>query len=139
MSRKKIRIIKKNDEFSVEYQVGDIFEVDSTWYGGVNVRSASGVPLSLDKEEYEEVKDRESRPVDAYSYRLGALDCLCEMVAEGVRMQAVSRKFDTEEERDSYEEEVKKICEKYGISYEKKEKKFYVFFTSKERIEKDKG
>ncbi len=116
----------------MEYQVGDIFEVDSTWYGGVNVRSMSGVPLSLDKEEYEEIKDREYRPVDVYSYRLGALDCLCEMVAEGVKMQVVSRKFDTKEERDSYEEEVKDICEKYGISYEKTDEKFYMFFTNKE-------
>ena len=132
MNKKKIRIIKKNDEFSMEYQVGDIFEVDSTWYGGVNVRSMSGVPLSLDKEEYEEIKDREYRPVDVYSYRLGALDCLCEMVAEGVKMQGVSRKFDTKEERDSYEEEVKDICEKYGISYEKTDEKFYMFFTNKE-------
>jgi len=53
MSGQKIRIVKKNDEFSMEYQVGDIFEIDSTWYGGVNVTSRTGIPLSLDKEEYE--------------------------------------------------------------------------------------
>lgn len=93
----------------MEYQVGDIFEVDSTWYGGANVRSVSGVPLSLDKDEYEEVKEQESRPIDVYSYRLGVLDCLCQMVAEEVKEQVVSRKFDTEEERDSYEEEVKQL------------------------------
>lgn len=133
MSKKKIRIIKKNDEFSMEYQVGDVFEVDSTWYGGVNVRSVSGVPLSLDKDEYEEVKEQESRPIDVYSYRLGVLDCLCQMVAEEVKEQVVSRKFDTEEERDSYEEEVKQLCEQYNILYEKKEKYFYVFFTDKKK------
>lgn len=132
MSRKKIRIIKKNDEFSMEYQVGDIFEVDTTWYGGVNVRSVSGVPLSLDKDEYEEVREQESRPIDLYSYRLGTLDCLCEMVAEGVKARAVSREFDTEEERDSYEEEVKKMCEKYAVSYVKEEKHYYAFFTNGE-------
>ena len=37
MDKQKIRIIKKNDEYSMEYQPGDIFTVDSTWYGGVNV------------------------------------------------------------------------------------------------------
>ena len=37
MDGQRIRIIKKNDEYSMEYQVGDIFLVDSTWYGGVNV------------------------------------------------------------------------------------------------------
>lgn len=116
----------------MEYQVGDIFEVDSTWYGGANVRSVSGVPLSLDKDEYEEVGEQENRPIDLYSYQLGALDCLCEMVAEGVKAQAVSRKFDTEEERDSYEEEVKKMCEKYGVSYAKEEKYYYVFWTNRE-------
>ena len=44
MDKQKIKIIRKNDEYSAEYQVGDIFQVDSTWYGGVNVTSASGIP-----------------------------------------------------------------------------------------------
>ena len=44
----KIRIIKKNNEYSMEYNVGDTFTVDSTWYGGVNVTSRTGIPLSLD-------------------------------------------------------------------------------------------
>lgn len=37
----------------MEYQEGDIFTVESTWYGGVNVTSKTGVPLSLDEVEYE--------------------------------------------------------------------------------------
>lgn len=53
----KIRIVKKNDEYSLEYQVGDVFEVNSTWYGGANVTSKNGIPLSLDRDEYEEVKE----------------------------------------------------------------------------------
>lgn len=57
-----IRIVKKNDEFSMEYQAGDVFSIDSTWYGGVNVTSKSGIPLSLDKEEYEFV-NREQNPM----------------------------------------------------------------------------
>ena len=35
MSR--IRIIKKNDEYSSEYEIGDIFEIQGTWYGGVHI------------------------------------------------------------------------------------------------------
>lgn len=53
MSR--IRIIKKNDEYSSEYEVGDIFETTGTWYGGVHVEGKSGVPVSLDREEYEDL------------------------------------------------------------------------------------
>lgn len=136
MNGKKIRIIKKNDEYSMEYQIGDIFTVDGTWYGGVNVRSASGVPLSLDKEEYEEVEERQARKIDLYSYQLGVMDCLCEMVGEGIKPTAVSRKFDTEEERDSCEEEVKKLCGKYGILYRKEEKYFYIFFTDENKLKK---
>lgn len=52
---RKIRIIKKNNEYSLEYEVGDIFEVTGTWYGGVHIRGKSGIPLSLDKEEYMEL------------------------------------------------------------------------------------
>lgn len=52
---RKIRIIKKNNEYSLEYEVGDIFEVTGTWYGGVHIRGKSGIPLSLDKEEYTEL------------------------------------------------------------------------------------
>lgn len=53
MSR--IRIIKKNDEYSQEYKVGDIFEITGTWYGGVHISGKSGVPVSLDKDEYVEL------------------------------------------------------------------------------------
>lgn len=48
----KIRIIKKNDEYSSEYEVGDIFKVEGTWYGGVHILGKTGVPISLDKDEY---------------------------------------------------------------------------------------
>ena len=53
MSR--IRIIKKNDRYSSEYEVGDIFEIDGTWYGGVHIKGKSGIPVSLDKDEYVEL------------------------------------------------------------------------------------
>lgn len=53
MQGKQIRVIKKNNPDSLEYNVGDILTVDSTWYGGVNVTSPSGIPLSLDRDEYE--------------------------------------------------------------------------------------
>lgn len=33
----RVRIIKKNDEYSSEYDLGDIFEITGTWYGGVHI------------------------------------------------------------------------------------------------------
>ena len=53
----KIRVIKKNDDYSMDYQVGDILEVTGTWYGGINVNSKTGIPLCLDKDEYEEIPE----------------------------------------------------------------------------------
>ncbi len=53
-----VRIIKKNDENSMEYQLGDVLEVDSTWYGGVTVKSNSGILVPLDKDEYESVEEK---------------------------------------------------------------------------------
>ena len=35
----KIKVIKKNDEYSSDYKVGDILEVTGTWYGGCNWNS----------------------------------------------------------------------------------------------------
>ncbi len=43
----KIRIIKKNNDCSMEYEVGDICEVTGTWYGGVHINGRSGIPVSL--------------------------------------------------------------------------------------------
>lgn len=57
---KRIRVIKKNDDYSAEYEVGDILEVQGTWYGGVHVSGRTGIPVSLDKEEYVEL---ETEPV----------------------------------------------------------------------------
>ena len=59
MSR--IRVIKKNDEYNSEYEIGDIFEIQGTWYGSVHITGKSGVPISLDKEEYQEL-DTEPEP-----------------------------------------------------------------------------
>ena len=41
---KMVKIIKKKDEYSMEYEVGDVLKVDSTWYGGVTVLGKTGVP-----------------------------------------------------------------------------------------------
>ena len=51
----RVGIIKKNDEYSSEYDLGDIFEITGTWYGGVHIEGKSGVPVSLDKDEYMEL------------------------------------------------------------------------------------
>lgn len=51
----RIQIIKKNDENTAEYSVGDVFEVQGTWYGGVHITGKSGIPVSLDREEYKDL------------------------------------------------------------------------------------
>lgn len=57
----------------MEYEVGDIFEIAGTWYGGVHINGRSGIPVSLDKEEYmelntepeiNETEESENRNVD---------------------------------------------------------------------------
>ena len=30
----RIRVIRKNDAYNAEYEIGDIFEISGTWYGG---------------------------------------------------------------------------------------------------------
>ena len=67
MSR--IRIIKKNDGYSSEYEVGDIFEIDGTWYGGVHIKGKSGIPVSLDKDEYVELDTEPELPKEDVTER----------------------------------------------------------------------
>lgn len=130
----KIRIVKKNDPDSLEYEVGDVLTVEGTWYGGVNAKGRSGIPLSLDREEYEEYrqepqssagqeehasdeKGRKTGRIDSFSYQLGVMDCFCEMVAAGVKRLAMSHPFSDREERGRYREEVKRLCDKYEILF----------------------
>lgn len=114
----KVRIVKKNDDYSQDYQVGDVFTVEGTWYGGIHVTTPSGVPLSLDEEEYELADVERGRPVDRYSYELGVMDCFCEMVAAGLKRLAMSHPCDTREERDSYQEAVEALCRRYGVCFQ---------------------
>lgn len=58
----KIRIIKKNSDYSPEYEIGDIFEITGTWYGGVHICGKSGIPVSLDKDEYVELNTEPEIP-----------------------------------------------------------------------------
>ena len=62
----KIKVIKKNDDYSMDYQVGDILEVTGTWYGGINVNSKTGIPLCLDKDEYEEIPEHRDLSHEEY-------------------------------------------------------------------------
>ena len=55
----KIKIIKKNDDYSLEYEIGDIFDTTGMWYGGVHIAGRSGIPVSLDKTEYVVLEDEE--------------------------------------------------------------------------------
>ena len=59
----KIKVIKKNDKYSSDYKVGDILEVTGTWYGGFNVNSVTGIPLCLDKDECEEILEKQIFPM----------------------------------------------------------------------------
>lgn len=61
---KKIRVIKKKNEDTLEYEVGDVFEVTGTWYGGVHIAGRTGLPMSLDKEEYAEVSEEPEEVVE---------------------------------------------------------------------------
>lgn len=65
MSR--IRIVKKNDTYSPEYEIGDIFEVTGSWYGGVHIAGKSGIPVSLDRDEYQEL-DTEPEILEEENY-----------------------------------------------------------------------
>ena len=62
----RIRVIKKNDDYSTDYKVGDILEVTGTWYGGINVNSVTGIPLCLDKDEYEEIRENTDMSHEEY-------------------------------------------------------------------------
>ena len=55
--------------------------------------------------------------IDHFSYQLGVMDCFCEMVASGLKTLAMSHPCDTKEERDSYLNEVEKLCGKYQILF----------------------
>lgn len=153
MEKQKIRIIKKNNDFSLEYKPGDIFTVESTWYGGVNVISKTGIPLSLDREEYELYQEEEEprREIDRYSYYAGAMDSFCEMVAVGLKKLAMSHPCDSKEERDGYLPEVKRLCGEYEILYYPEDEAFltdlfpeelnrgtynYLFFRTQEVLDR---
>lgn len=71
----KVKIIKKNDPGSTEYEVGEIFSVEGTWYGGVHIMGKTGVPISLDRDEYVEVgnepKSEKSEQVSVRDIQIG--------------------------------------------------------------------
>ena len=69
----RVRIIKKNDEYSSESDLGDIFEITGTWYGGVHIEGKSGVPVSLDKDEYMELDtEPQEQKVPLHSHAAGS-------------------------------------------------------------------
>ena len=60
---KQVKIIKKKDDYTMEYEVGDICKVTGTWYGGVHIEGKTGIPVSIDRDEYVEL-DEQERPVN---------------------------------------------------------------------------
>ncbi len=55
------------------------------------------------------------RTIDAFSYKLGAADCFCEMVRAGVKRLALAHPCNTKEERDQYLPYFEKLCGEYGV------------------------
>lgn len=77
----KIRIVNKMSDWCMDYEEGDVFTVESTWYGGVNVTGKTGVPISLDEVEYEVIGredkqglQKENRKVLIHADRLSGLE-----------------------------------------------------------------
>ena len=111
----KIRIIKKNDTGSLEYEIGDIFEIEGTWYGGVHISGRTGIPVSLDKEEYVELM---SEMEDKGS----------EINEEGKRTVAENQEQEIKEEGkkndpENQEKVIKDNCRKTGLKAQNQETK----------------
>ena len=122
---------------------GILFWSENCFWGTGGVKeegywTASGYPVKEeDEEEFEAADQREERKIDRYSYELGVMDCFCEMVAAGLKTLAMSHPCDTKEERDSYEEDVRRICDSYGIQYYPEDEPFLTDLFPEE-LNKDK-
>lgn len=55
------------------------------------------------------------KPIDTFSYELGAADCFCEMVRAGVKQIALAHPCDSPQERDQYLPYFEELCRKYGV------------------------
>lgn len=86
----RVRIIKKNDEYSSEYDLGDIFEITGTWYGGVHIEGKSGVPVSLDKDEYMELDTEPEEPKDSAADNVPERDILVGDIVQHFKREWVS-------------------------------------------------
>ena len=55
------------------------------------------------------------KPIDRFSYELGAADCFCEMVRAGVKRLALAHPCDSPQERDQSLPYFEELCRKYGV------------------------
>ena len=55
------------------------------------------------------------KPIDRFSYELGAAGCFCEMVRAGVKRLALAHPCDSPQERDQYLPYFEELCRKYGV------------------------
>lgn len=62
------------------------------------------------------MEDKEKN-IDHYSYELGVMDCFCEMTASGLKSLAMSHPCADRKEWESYEPQVRKLCQKYEIFF----------------------
>lgn len=67
---KQVKIIKKKDDYTMEYEVGDICKVTGTWYGGVHIEGKTGIPVPLTEMEYINWMRRESEAAAAENVRM---------------------------------------------------------------------
>ena len=125
----KIRIIKKNDMGSMEYEIGDIFEIEGTWYGGVHISGRTGIPVSLDKEEYvelmSEMEDKGSE-INEEGKRTVAENQEQDIKAEGKKndqenQEKVSKDNCRKTGLKAQNQETKKECGKTGLKNQKQE------------------
>ncbi len=89
MEMKKVKIIKKKDDYTMEYEVGDICRVTGTWYGGVHIEGKTGIPVSIDRDEYVELDDQEKPVKDSGTAHSGTEPGESELMSEGSEEEEV--------------------------------------------------
>ena len=103
----KVKIVKKMNDWSSDYQEGDVFTVESTWYGGINVTSSTGIPLSIDEIEYEIIgKEPTSQPkglekAEKYAQELCQQNAVCQIEILAVN-QAIKGLLSSEDNQTAF-------------------------------------
>ena len=113
----KIKIIKKNDEYSSEYQIGDTFKIEGTWYGGVHIIGKTGAPVSLDKDEYIYLDANPENKIDSSSASTQTSTVIPE-AQSALTLSADTRKNDTEPLREIHVGDIVRHFKREWVSEE---------------------